>query len=220
MKKIYGNIICQNSLPEILRTIESLCPICDEIYICDSFSTDGTWEWLNNVKDVYHLKLFQHQYKSMVKQRNWLLKRTPINAWVVSIDHDEEICNPYSLKEAIESIKIGRNIAIRINMVTMIDITHCSDFFFTSPAKLFFHKEGVSFGQNDYHAIPTVAEKEEWEVFDLPHFIAIKHYAFLDRKGCKERCKRLKNNKDAGKSEYEFWCTMKHKIIDLPEEFR
>jgi glycosyltransferase involved in cell wall biosynthesis len=43
-KPLYGNIICQNGVAEILRAIESIARICDKIYVMDGGSTDGTLE--------------------------------------------------------------------------------------------------------------------------------------------------------------------------------
>lgn len=224
--QIIGNIIVQNAMPDLLRAIESIYPICDKIYICDGGSTDGTWEWLQNIKDVYNLELFQHKYEGMAKQRNWLLSKTPVESWIISIDQDEKICYPQLLKEMIKLldekfIKVGALCMVRIPMITMLqDTQHCSEFVYTNGTKIFYYKEGVTFGLNDYHALPTSKNGETWMQGEVEPPIALKHYAFLDPKRSKTRCERLKGNKEAGASEYEFWCTMKHKLVDLPEHLK
>ena len=156
---INGNLIVQNGLPDLLRAIESIYPICDKIYVCDGGSTDGTWEWLQNVKDIYNLELYQHKFESMVKQRNWLLKKTPIDSWIISLDQDEEICYAGHLKILLDGLSekfmsVGAGVGVQILFINMInDPRHQVELIYTNGAKVFTNKKGVKFGINDYHAI-------------------------------------------------------------------
>jgi len=81
------NLLTYNELPYLKNLIRQLRGFADEIYVCDDYSTDGTWEWLNEQKD---LKLFQRKCNwKPGAQRNFLLSKTPYDCWVIKIDADE-----------------------------------------------------------------------------------------------------------------------------------
>jgi hypothetical protein len=83
-------MLCNNELPYLKNVVRQLHDIGDEIYICDDYSTDGSWEWLNDNKDKYKLNLYQRKcdYKPGA-QRDFLLSKTPKECWVIKIDADE-----------------------------------------------------------------------------------------------------------------------------------
>lgn len=215
---IYGNIICQNGLPDLLRAIESIYPLCDEIYICDGYSTDGTWEWLQNVKKSYNLKLYQNKFITMADQRNFLLSKTPIDSWIISIDQDEQLHGGEYLLETFNEVKPDRLVSVSLPILNLKDdMNHCVEFIYFNGNKIFYNQEGVHFGINHYHAILTSKHGGNWREISVPSFIFMKHYALLDQRRNKLRCKRLKNNKEAGLDEYNFYCKNKHKVIELPK---
>lgn len=228
--KIVGNIICHNGLPDLLRTIESMYPTTDEIYVVDGGSDDGTWEWLNNVKDVYNLKLYQNKFESILKQRNWLLEKTPRNAWVLALDQDEAL-TPIAQRqlrvmlEGLDKEEVkkcnGKIIyAVHLHMYNLIRDTehHSADMRVTMGSKLFYNQP-TAVWQNEYHSIPTIKKnigKNEYQYTATAHqAVGIKHYAFLDKRRMAERKKRFKNKDD---NEYRQWFVVEHNIERLPEE--
>lgn len=84
------NLLCHNELVYLKNLVRQLHDLGDEIYICDDYSTDGSWEWLNDNKSKYGLNLYQRQcdYKPGA-QRDFLLSHVPKDCWVVKIDADE-----------------------------------------------------------------------------------------------------------------------------------
>lgn len=84
------NLLTCNELPYLKNLIRQLRSIADEIYICDDYSVDGTWEWLQDNRVKYDLKLFQRKCNwKPGAQRNFLLEQTPHDCWVIKIDADE-----------------------------------------------------------------------------------------------------------------------------------
>lgn len=60
----------------------------DEIFIVDSYSTDGTLE----IAKKYTDKIYQHPFETQAKQFNWALGNLPIsNEWVIRLDADEQV---------------------------------------------------------------------------------------------------------------------------------
>lgn len=84
------NLLTCNELLYVKNLIRQLPQCADEIYICDDYSIDGTWEYLNDIKKKYNLKLFQRKCNwKPGAQRNFLLENTPKDCWVIKIDADE-----------------------------------------------------------------------------------------------------------------------------------
>ena len=87
---IYINLLCQNELPYIKNLVPQLTDMCDEIYMCDGGSTDGTVEWLEEHAEEYKIKLFHRKWDwHFGKQRDFLLQKTPKDSFVIRIDADE-----------------------------------------------------------------------------------------------------------------------------------
>ena len=100
-------MVVQNGMPDILRAIESLSPVCDEIFVVDGGSRDGTLEFLRERASIYKLRLFERPFDTMQKQRQFLLDKTPQDSWVIALDQDEKLS--IDLERELKSILLGIN---------------------------------------------------------------------------------------------------------------
>lgn len=84
--KISAVIITYNEIDHIEACVATLY-FADEIIVVDSFSNDGTWEWLSaNPK----IRAFQHPFENFTKQKSYALSLTQ-HEWVYFIDADERV---------------------------------------------------------------------------------------------------------------------------------
>ena len=60
----------------------------DEIYVVDSFSTDGTVELVR--EKFPHVRIEQREYRGAASQKNWAMDRAA-NDWIFCIDADERV---------------------------------------------------------------------------------------------------------------------------------
>jgi hypothetical protein len=222
MKPLLGFVICQNGLPDILRCLDSLV-CCDSIYICDGGSTDGTREWLESVKDIYRLKIFNRKFDTMREQRNFLLAQLPKDVWVVNIDMDEAL-NPvmtYYLKEYTKNIGPEHyKTAHEEERVVVMDVPYlilkgdyehyCYPYTFLR-GKVFYYTDNIKF-YHPYHSEPSYDEKRMSQYLGLsvPDQFAIFHYAFFNPRYMESRKERLEklmeNEKDnLVEGEYNGW---------------
>lgn len=95
--KISALVITYNEIGYIEKCIESVS-FADEILVVDSFSTDGTYEYLLNHPKV---KVIQNPFENFTAQKSFALKNAK-NDWVLFLDADE-IVSP-KLKEEIQTI--------------------------------------------------------------------------------------------------------------------
>lgn len=86
MIKLSAVIITFNEERNIIRCIDSLQEIVDEIIIVDSFSTDKTIE-LCQSKGV---RVIQNKFEGHIQQKNFALQQAK-NDWVISLDADEAL---------------------------------------------------------------------------------------------------------------------------------
>ena len=97
-EKISALIITYNEIGYIEKCIQSI-NFADEIIVVDSFSTDGTYEYLANLDNV---KVIQHPFDNFTLQKSFALKQAS-NDWVLFLDADEVVSE--NLKsEIIETI--------------------------------------------------------------------------------------------------------------------
>jgi len=85
-KKITALVIAYNEIGYIERCIDSLS-FADEIIVVDSYSTDGTYEFLQNHPRV---RVMQHPFSNFTLQKTYALKQAS-HDWVLFLDADEVI---------------------------------------------------------------------------------------------------------------------------------
>lgn len=93
-QKISALVITYNEIGFIEKCIKSV-EFADEIIVVDSYSTDGTYEYL---KAHPRVKVIQHPFKNYTAQKAYTLAQASYD-WVVFIDADEVINVP--LKQEI-----------------------------------------------------------------------------------------------------------------------
>ena len=93
-QKISVLIITFNEIKHIESVIKNV-EFAEEIIVVDSFSSDGTFEKLQNLKNV---KTIQRKFKNFADQRNFALQQANQD-WVLFIDADERITE--NLKDEI-----------------------------------------------------------------------------------------------------------------------
>lgn len=97
-QKSIGLIITYNEIGYIERCIESV-EFADEIIVVDSYSTDGTYEYLQSHPRVH---VIQHSFTNFTQQKSFALKQAN-NDWVLFLDADEVITEQLQ-KEVIDTV--------------------------------------------------------------------------------------------------------------------
>lgn len=95
-------ILTYNEEKHIKRCIWSLNPVCDQVFVIDSGSTDRTVEI---AKEAGATQVLVNPWKNYATQFNWALENAPINSeWVWRIDADEYLDKGLgeSVKKAIQ----------------------------------------------------------------------------------------------------------------------
>jgi len=97
-QKLSALIITYNEIGYIEKCIDSVS-FADEIIVVDSYSTDGTYEYL-----VQHpkVKVIQHPFKNFTAQKSFTLNQAT-NDWVLFLDADEMVTEELQ-QEIIESL--------------------------------------------------------------------------------------------------------------------
>ncbi len=86
MDKLSVVIIAFNEEKQILRCLESVGPVADEVLVVDSHSTDATASLCAN----WGAKVLQHAWEGFSVQKNWADSQAA-HDWVFSIDADESL---------------------------------------------------------------------------------------------------------------------------------
>lgn len=97
-KKVSALIITYNEIGYIERCIESV-EFADEIIVVDSYSTDGTYEYLQSHPRVH---VIQHPFTNFTQQKSFALKQAN-NDWVLFLDADEVITEQLQ-KEVLDTV--------------------------------------------------------------------------------------------------------------------
>ena len=97
--KLSALVITYNEIGYIERCIESIS-FADEILVVDSYSTDGTYEYLLNHPKV---KVLQHPFENFTAQRTYALSQSSYD-WTLFVDADEVVTSELR-KEIQETIK-------------------------------------------------------------------------------------------------------------------
>lgn len=97
-KKITALIITYNEIGYIENCLKSI-GFADEIIVVDSYSTDGTYDYLLKQTNV---KVIQHPFKNYTAQKAFTLSQAT-NDWVLFVDADE-IVTPELQKEITTTV--------------------------------------------------------------------------------------------------------------------
>ncbi|WP_149275226.1 glycosyltransferase family 2 protein [Pareuzebyella sediminis] len=97
-EKISALVIAYNEIGYIEQCIDSVA-FADEIIVVDSYSSDGTYEYLKNHPKV---KVLQHPFINFTHQKSFALKQAN-NDWVLFLDADETVSKKLQ-KEIIETV--------------------------------------------------------------------------------------------------------------------
>jgi glycosyltransferase involved in cell wall biosynthesis len=92
-EKLTALIITYNEMGYIEKCIDSVS-FADEIIVVDSYSTDGTYEFLKNDPRV---KVIQNPFENFTDQKSFTLKQAT-NDWVLFLDADEIISEALQLE--------------------------------------------------------------------------------------------------------------------------
>ena len=95
-------ILTKDESRHIVRCIESLKGVCNEVFVVDSFSTDNTKE----LAESLGAKVVKHPFENQAQQFNWAIRNCDIQGdWIWRVDADEYISDELGKKvaEAIAS---------------------------------------------------------------------------------------------------------------------
>lgn len=104
-EKISALVIAYNEIGYIEKCIDSVA-FADEIIVVDSYSTDGTYEYLKHHPKV---KVIQHSFTNFTHQKSFALKQAT-NDWVLFLDADETVSKKLQ-NEIIETVNKGTDYA-------------------------------------------------------------------------------------------------------------
>ncbi|NJB37536.1 glycosyltransferase family 2 protein [Croceivirga sp. JEA036] len=88
-QKLTALLITYNEMEHIKQSVASVS-FADEIIVVDSFSTDGTFEYLKSLSNVIVL---QKEFSNFTDQKAYTLSKAS-NNWVLFIDADEVVSKP------------------------------------------------------------------------------------------------------------------------------
>lgn len=81
-------ILTYNEALHLPRALEHIAGFAQEIFVVDSFSTDGTV----GLATSYGAQVLQHPFQNYAKQFEWALENAPITTeWVMRLDADEVV---------------------------------------------------------------------------------------------------------------------------------
>lgn len=111
--KISGVVITYNEEKNIARCMESLLPICEEIVVVDSFSTDDTKQICLKYEKV---KFVENPFEGHIEQKNFALTQA-FNEVVLSLDADEAVSEELA-KSILEVKENWKDSAYKFNRFT------------------------------------------------------------------------------------------------------
>ncbi len=88
--KITGLIPCKNEQRNIRECLESLAPICDEIVVADSGSTDRT---MDIAREFDNVRVIEREYRTSGDFKNWAIPQAQ-HEWIILLDADERLTEP------------------------------------------------------------------------------------------------------------------------------
>ena len=115
-------IIAFNEEKNILRCLESVKPIADEVVVVDSHSTDATVA----LCESQGAKVLEHDWMGFSEQKNWANRQAAYD-WIFSIDADESL-SPALCEAILRQKKLGFQGAYSMPRLTDFNghwIRHC-----------------------------------------------------------------------------------------------
>ena len=103
--QIIGLFLVKNEDLHIEWAIRNVIDFCDKIYICDNYSTDGTWEILKRLK-VEFSKIEIHRVTQPKDSHRFVEEYAGTPTWVFAVDGDE-VYDPQGLKLLREKLLLG-----------------------------------------------------------------------------------------------------------------
>ena len=102
---IIGLFLVKNEDLHIEWVIRNVIDFCDKIYICDNYSTDGTWEILKRLK-VEFSKIEIHRVTQPKDSHRFVESYAGTPTWVFAVDGDE-VYDPQGLKRLRQMLLEG-----------------------------------------------------------------------------------------------------------------
>ncbi|MES2308278.1 MAG: glycosyltransferase family 2 protein [Verrucomicrobiota bacterium] len=88
MTKIIGLILVKNEDIHIEWVIRNVIDFCDKIYICDNYSSDGTWEIIARLEREFS-NIETHRVHQAKESHRFIEKYAGTKTWVFAVDGDE-----------------------------------------------------------------------------------------------------------------------------------
>ena len=190
-------IITHNELKNIKDLIKNIS-FANEIIVVDSFSNDGTAEYLNSISNI---KLYQNKFKSFSEQRNYAISLSK-NDWILFMDADERLTN--DLVNEIRGLKLNDDIYVAYKIFRNFFFKHTrikySGYQNDSVVRLFNKKYGNYSTKKLVHETlqirgKTKTLKNRINHFSYSSYISFKNkmllYAKIKGKEMKEKNKRI-----------------------------
>src|SRR5674476_746186 len=98
MIKISAVIITFNEERNIVRCLQSLEGIADEIVVVDSFSNDAT----EALCKPYNVRILQHPFEGYMQQKSWACEQASFD-YILSLDADEQLSE--ELRQSVLAVK-------------------------------------------------------------------------------------------------------------------
>jgi hypothetical protein len=99
---LVASVIVHNELERYLQvTIPHLLTFCEEVAVLDDYSTDGSWDYLDDLEGVSLKRnsgpsFFEHEGKARQALLDWTLGGNPSH--ILAIDADEIVTDPVALR--------------------------------------------------------------------------------------------------------------------------
>lgn len=104
-------ILTHNEELNLENCLKSIINWANEVFIVDSYSTDGTAQ----IAKRYSAKITQHPFENQAQQFNWALDNLNIkNDWILRLDADEYLTEELK-KEIAENITTSDVVKLEIN---------------------------------------------------------------------------------------------------------
>ena len=182
--KISAAIIVKNEEHNLVRCIDSIAPICKQIVIVDTGSTDNTPIIATN----YGADLYFHKWNNDFSEaRNFALSHCYFE-WILCIDADEELVIDETLLNII-SVGFLENIggiSVIINNFLDEKLLTSKKHYFT---RIFKNNKNIRFTGKIHEQIVDSIIQNNYQIFDSN--ILINHYGYIDKSTDKE----LRNKK-------------------------